>query len=94
MKSILKGAMIASVAAMGLGLAACDSKQENAAEDQAQAVRESADATGDAMEEAGENMGGASGAAMEEAGENMKNAGEKKADQMEDNADKMDKTPG
>ena len=34
---ILKSSMIAVAAAMGLSLAACDSKTENAAEDQAQA---------------------------------------------------------
>ena len=35
MKTFVKGAMLASVAAMGLSLAACDSKTENAAENQA-----------------------------------------------------------
>ena len=43
MKSILKSAMFASVAAMGLSLAACDSAAENKMEDDANATREAAD---------------------------------------------------
>ena len=50
MKTFMKGVMLASVATMALGLAACDSKKENSAEDQAQSVRESSDAAADKME--------------------------------------------
>ena len=39
MKSFTKLAMLVPAATLGLSLAACDSKQENAAEDQAEAVR-------------------------------------------------------
>lgn len=79
MKKTFKSVVVLSVAALGLGLSACDSPAENKAEDQAQAVRKSADATGEALEEKGEAV---------------KEAGEAQADRMEDQADKMDKTPG
>ena len=52
MKSIFKGAMVASVAAMGLTVAACDSAAENQAEDQVEATEEAADEQIDAMEPA------------------------------------------
>ena len=48
MKITFKTAMVASVAAMGLGLAACDSPQEEAAEEQAEAIEDQADAMEDA----------------------------------------------
>ena len=38
MHTVLKGAMLTGVAAMGLSFAACDSKQENAAEDRADKI--------------------------------------------------------
>ena len=44
---------IASTAALGLALAACDSPAENAMEDQAEAIDEQAEAEADAMEDAG-----------------------------------------
>lgn len=44
----MKTAMVASVAAMGLGLAACDSPAEEAAEEQAEAMEEQADDMEDA----------------------------------------------
>jgi len=90
---VLKGTMIATVAAMGLGLAACDSKKENAAEDQAQAVRESGDAAADSIEATGEAMGGAAEHSLEAKADAVRDAADKKADRMEDNADKMDKAP-
>ena len=90
MKTIFKSAMFASVAAMGLSLAACDSGAENAAEDQADVVRENADATSDAMEDKADKMGGAAEDNMEAKAEAVDDAGEAKADAMEDKADKMD----
>lgn len=74
MKGIFKGAMMASVVAMGLGLSACDSAKENAAEDQADAVRASSEAAADTMEDKAEAV---------------RETGEKKADKMEDQADKI-----
>jgi hypothetical protein len=88
-----KGAILAGVAAMGLSVAACDSKKENAAEDQAQAVRESGDARADSMEATGEAMGGAAESTLDAKADAVRDAADKKADRMEDNADKMDKSP-
>lgn len=89
MKRIFKSAMMASVVAMGLGLSACDSATENAAEDQAGAVRASTEATADAMEETADAIGGASEDAMEAKAEAVRKTGEAKADAMEDQADKI-----
>ena len=65
MKTFLKSAMFASVAAMGLSLAACDSGAENKMEADANATREAADATSDAMEDKADTMGGAAEDMME-----------------------------
>ncbi len=79
---------IASVAALGLGVAACDSAAENAAEDQAAATEEVIDAQADAMEAA------AQGTATEEAVENqadaMRESADRAADAAEDRADMLD----
>jgi hypothetical protein len=93
MRMIIKGTAIAAVAAMGLSLAACDSKKENAAEDQAQAVRESGDAAADSIEATGEAMGGAAEHTLDAKADAVRDSADKKADRMEDRADKMDKTP-
>ncbi len=90
MKTILKSAMFASVAAMGLSLAGCDSAAENTMEDDANATREMADEKSDAMEASADTMGGAAEDNMEGKAEAMDDAGEAKADAMEDKADKMD----
>ena len=101
MKSFTKLAMLFSAATLGLSLAACDSKQENAAEYQAEAVRESADATADVMEKAADakdpvvdGVDSAAENAQEDAAGAVRASGEAKADAMEDQADKADKTPG
>ena len=94
MKYFKKSVLLAATAALGLGVAACDSKQENAAEDQADAVRQSSEAAADTMEDKADAMGGASEDAMEAKADAVRETGEKKADAMEDQADKMDKTPG
>ena len=90
MKTILKSAMFASVAAMGLSLAACDSAAENKMEDDANATREAADEQSDAMEAQADQMGGAAEDKMEAKAEAVDDAGEAKADAMEDKADKTD----
>ncbi|MDP3549554.1 MAG: hypothetical protein Q8R81_04060 [Novosphingobium sp.] len=89
MKGFFKGAMMVPVLAMGLGLAACDSNQENAAEDQADMVRENSEAAADTMEDRADMMGGASEDAMEAKADAVRATGEAKADAMEDQADKM-----
>ena len=93
MRTVFKGMMLAGVAVLGLGLAGCDSKKENAAEDQAAAVRASSDAAADTIDAAADATSGAAEDAMENKADAVRAAGDKKADAMEDNADKMDKTP-
>lgn len=93
MKTFIKGAALASVAAMGLGLAACDSKSENAAEDQAAIVRESGDATGDALDAAADATSGAMEDRLENQADAARSAADDKADKMEDQADKKDVAP-
>jgi regulator of protease activity HflC (stomatin/prohibitin superfamily) len=88
MKKLL---ILSSVAALGLGLAACDSAQENAVENQADAVEETADAQADAIREAAE--GTATEAAAEATADAVEATGEAKADALEDKADKMDAAP-
>lgn len=78
MKNFTKSAMLAATVAMGLGLSACDSKSENAAEGQAQDVREASEAAADAMESTAADV---------------RESGDAKADAMEDNADKKDAAP-
>ncbi|WP_338447185.1 hypothetical protein V5F89_05210 [Pelagerythrobacter marensis] len=89
MKSIFKGAMVASVAAMGLTLAACDSPAENAAEDRADAVRDATAAQADAMEHEAETLDGAAEEQMEAEAEALENAGEEKAEAIEESAEGM-----
>jgi uncharacterized protein YcfL len=89
MKTFMKGVMLASVATMALGLAACDSSQENAAEDSAQSVREASDAAADAIESQAAPVGGASEAAMDAQADAVRESGDAKADAMEDKADTM-----
>ena len=89
MKTFMKGVMLASVATMAFGLSACDSKKENAAEDQAQSVREASDAAADAMESQAAPVGGAAEASMDAKADAVREAGDAKADKMEDQADKI-----
>lgn len=78
MNNFKKGALLAATVALGLGVAACDSKQENAAENAAQDVREASDAAADAIETQADAT---------------REAGDAKADKMEDQADKKDTAP-
>lgn len=54
MKKILKTAMFASVAAVGLTVAACDGPRENAAEDIGEANAEAVNAQAEAAADAGQ----------------------------------------
>jgi hypothetical protein len=76
--------MLATVAALGLGVAACDSGAENAAESQAQDVRESSEAAADKIE------AGPGGDVADDKADAVREAGDAKADKMEDAADKKD----
>lgn len=79
MKSIFKSAMIASVAAMGLSLAACDSAQENAAEDVGEQNAEIVNDQAEAMDDAGQITDAEADA--------MTDAAEDQADAMEEQAE-------
>lgn len=78
MKYFKKSVLLAATAALGLSVAACDSRQENAQENAAQDVREASDAAADAMETQADAV---------------RETGDAKADKMEDQADKKDTTP-
>jgi hypothetical protein len=98
MKSFAKSVSLVSLGIFALGLAACDSKQENAAEDQADAVRASAEATADAMEATADKKDPAVDGvdspaenAQEDKAAAVRASGEAKADAMEDNADNINK---
>ena len=78
MKYFKKSVLLAATAALGLGVAACDSRQENAQENAAQDVREASEAAADAMETQADAV---------------RETGDAKADKMEDQADKKDTTP-
>ncbi|MDE2595361.1 MAG: hypothetical protein KGL44_00640 [Sphingomonadales bacterium] len=96
MKTVIKFAALASVAAMGLALSACDSAKENKAEDQAQQVREASESAADAMENSADAVRATSEAkadAMEDKADTVRATGDAKADAMENKADKMDKAP-
>jgi hypothetical protein len=77
--------MLSAVAALGLGVAACDSGAENAAESQAQDVREASEAAADQIES---TPGG--GDVADDKADAVREAGDAKADAMEDAADKKD----
>lgn len=89
MKTFTKGVMLTSIGALALGLAACDSPQENAAEDQADTVREASEAAADAIENQADTATGAAEDAMENKADAVRDAGEAKADKLEDQADTM-----
>jgi hypothetical protein len=89
MKALTKSIALASVVAMGLGLSACDSKQENAAESQADAVRDSSEAAADAIESQAANATGAAEDAAEAKADAVRDTGDAKADKLEDQADKL-----
>ncbi len=93
MKTMIKGAMLASVAALGLSVAACDSKKENSQEMAADAVRNQSDASADMMEASAEAGTGAAADAMNSKAANVREMGDKKGDAMEDKADTKDKAP-
>ncbi len=70
---------LAAVAALGLGLAACDSAQENAAEDAGEQQAEVVNDQAEAMEDAGQ--------ITDDQADAMTEAAENKADAMEEAAE-------
>ena len=85
MKFNTKAVMAASVFAMGLSVAACDSAAENKAEDQAEAYEDVQDGKVEQAE--------ANGEITEDQADAKKEVIEDKKDAMENNADNMDATP-
>jgi hypothetical protein len=79
---------IASAAALGLGLAACDSHAENAKEDAAAATEQAAQAQADTIRETTD--GTTAEAAGEAKADSVEAAGDSKADAMQKQADKSD----
>ena len=82
MKTVFKSAMIASVATLGLSLAACDGPAEEAAEDQGDAMVESVENQADAMEDAG--------TITDETADEMVDQAEDTADAMEEQGEATD----
>lgn len=88
MKTFTKGAMIAMTAALGLSLAACDSKKEDAAENTADAVQNASDAAADAMDTQAANMSGAAADTMNDKADAVRASGNTEAKAIEENAEK------
>ncbi|MBX7501424.1 hypothetical protein K3181_08220 [Qipengyuania sp. YG27] len=81
-----KAMLVASTAALSLGLAACDGPNENAMEDAGEQQAEAVNEQVDAMEDAGTISDAESDAITEQA--------EDKADAMEEQGEAMDEAAG
>ncbi len=77
----MKKIAIASVAALGLSLAACDGPREEAMEDAAENQEAALDAQAEQMEDAGASE--AEVEAMEDRADAVEDAGEEAADEMD-----------
>ena len=80
-----KTTLVATAAAMSLGLAACDGPQEEAMEDQAEMAESELDAQAEAMEDAGAPE--AEVEAMEDQADAVEDAGEEAADTVGEEMD-------
>jgi hypothetical protein len=90
MKKYIKGAMIASMAVLGLSLAACESKKEEAAETTADAVAESSDAVADSLDSTAASMSGEAADKMNDKADAVRASGNTKADAIKDKAEKAE----
>ena len=86
MNFIKKSAALATVAALGLGLAACDGPAENAMEDAGEQQAEAVNEQVDAMEDAG--------TMTDEQSDAITEAAEDKADAMEEQGEAIDEANG
>lgn len=84
MKIIAKTAMFSGIAALGLGLAACDGPKENAMEDAGEQNAEMVNDEAEAMEDAG--------TITDDQADAMTEAAEDKADAMEEVGEAMDES--
>jgi len=82
---------LAGAAALGLGLAACDSEAENQVEEIATGIDERAEADADILEAT--EKGGPSEEAAEKQADQIREEGEETKDRLEDEADEMDPDP-
>jgi hypothetical protein len=82
---------ILAAAVSGLGLAACDSAEENEVEQIAEAIDESYEAEADMVEAM--EAGGPSEAAAEAEADALRAEGEEIKDDLENAADELDETP-
>jgi hypothetical protein len=82
---------LASAAAIGASLAACDSEAENQVEQIATGIDERAEANADILEAS--EAGGPNEEAAEERADAIREQGEETKDHLEDEADEMDDTP-
>lgn len=86
MKSTFKAVIFASVAGLGLSLAACDGPAEEAAEDTGEQMVDDVDAQADAMEDAGQ--------ITDEEADAMTDAAEDQAGAMEEAGEAQDDAAG
>lgn len=82
---------IASAAALGVSLAACDSQAENQVEEIAEGIDERAEAEADILEAS--EAGGPNEEAAEIQADAIRRDGEETKDHLEDEADTMDAAP-
>ncbi|RDC61315.1 hypothetical protein HME9302_02536 [Alteripontixanthobacter maritimus] len=85
MKFTMKTAMVATVATLGLSLAACDSAAENEMEDNAEEMEDAADMEIENMEETGQ--------ITDDQADAMEDNVDDQAEAMEEAADEMDSEP-
>lgn len=88
MNTTIKGALVASLAVLGLSLAACQNKQEEAADKTADAVQMSSDAAADAMDASAASMSGAPADAMNDQADAVRASGNTEAKAIKDSAEK------
>lgn len=91
MKFIAKHALLLPIAALGLGLAACQSKQEDAADKTADAIAESSDAAADAIDSQAAEATGAAADKMNSKADAVRAEGKDEASAIKENAEKAEK---
>jgi hypothetical protein len=91
MKSTAKNALLLPILALGLGLAACQSKQEEAADKTADAVAASSDAVADSIDSQAADATGAAADKMNSKADAVRAEGKDEATAIKENAEKAEK---
>jgi|GEM_PF-2292083 hypothetical protein len=91
MKFTAKHALLIPVAVLGLGLAACQSKQEDAADKTAEGVAESSDAAADAIESQAADATGAAADKLNSKADAVRAEGKDEGAAIKENAEKAEK---